>query len=305
MEPSEICEPVQDLAGRTAAEPTNQHTGAQTPIETNDDQATLIAADAPGLAPVDGPAGLAEPVTIDLEPGRKGTVAPWVPPAASGLRMGKSTTGTEREPASAGNWRVPRVSRLAAVIALAIGGGAVAGSLATLWVVQTQSADQAVAASEINQFKAALERINTEVVALRSNLEASNRGTSAQFARLTDRIDRTERTQAAPAAKIAKLNETVERIDRRTRDLPELGPSVPEQRIPPPVPIKEISRPSVVPGWVVRGVYDGTALIQGRIGMIEVEVGDPLPGGGRVEAIRRQDGRWVVVTTKGLILAAQ
>jgi hypothetical protein len=61
----------------------------------------------------------------------------------------------------------------------------------------------------------------------------------------------------------------------------------------------------VVPGWVVRSVYDGTALIQGRIGMIEVEVGDPLPGGGRVEAIRRQDGRWVVVTSKGLILAAQ
>ncbi len=28
-------------------------------------------------------------------------------------------------------------------------------------------------------------------------------------------------------------------------------------------------------------------------------------GGGRVEAIRRQDGRWVVVTSKGLILAAQ
>jgi hypothetical protein len=46
-------------------------------------------------------------------------------------------------------------------------------------------------------------------------------------------------------------------------------------------------------------------LIQGRIGLIEVEVGDPLPGGGRVEAIRRQDGRWVVVTSKGLILAAQ
>ena len=72
-----------------------------------------------------------------------------------------------------------------------------------------------------------------------------------------------------------------------------------------PVPIKEIPRVSVVPGWVVRSVYDGMALIQGRIGLIEVEVGDPLPGGGRVEAIRRQDGRWVVVTSKGLILAAQ
>jgi hypothetical protein len=28
-----------------------------------------------------------------------------------------------------------------------------------------------------------------------------------------------------------------------------------------------------------------------------------LPGLGRIENIRRQDGRWVVVTSKGLILA--
>jgi hypothetical protein len=27
-----------------------------------------------------------------------------------------------------------------------------------------------------------------------------------------------------------------------------------------------------------------------------------MPGLGRVEAIRRQDGRWVVVTNKGLIV---
>jgi hypothetical protein len=114
-----------------------------------------------------------------------------------------------------------------------------------------------------------------------------------------------ERAQAEPAAKIVKISEALERIDRRTRDIPDLGPSLPEQRIPPPTPIKEISRMSVVPGWVVRSVYDGAALIQGRIGMIEVEVGDPLPGGGRVEAIKRQDGHWVVVTSKGLILAAQ
>jgi hypothetical protein len=35
---------------------------------------------------------------------------------------------------------------------------------------------------------------------------------------------------------------------------------------------------------------------------MEVEPGDNLPGLGRIEAIRRQDGRWVVVTSKGVIL---
>ncbi len=35
--------------------------------------------------------------------------------------------------------------------------------------------------------------------------------------------------------------------------------------------------------------------------MIEVGVGDALPGGGRVEDIRRHDGRWIVVTSRGLV----
>jgi hypothetical protein len=47
---------------------------------------------------------------------------------------------------------------------------------------------------------------------------------------------------------------------------------------------------------------DGNALIEGRSGVYEVHTGDPVPGLGRVDAIRRQDGRWVVVTSKGLIV---
>jgi hypothetical protein len=66
------------------------------------------------------------------------------------------------------------------------------------------------------------------------------------------------------------------------------------------------TRPASVPvldGWRVRSVFNGAALIQTRAGgVMEVEPGDNLPGIGRIEAIRRQDGRWVVVTSKGLIL---
>ena len=43
-------------------------------------------------------------------------------------------------------------------------------------------------------------------------------------------------------------------------------------------------------------------IIHSREGMIEVGVGAALPGGGRVEDIRRQDGRWVVVTSRGLVM---
>jgi hypothetical protein len=58
-----------------------------------------------------------------------------------------------------------------------------------------------------------------------------------------------------------------------------------------------------VEGWVLRDVYDGGAVVEGRSGTYEVYAGDPIPGVGRVDAIRRQDGRWVVVTSRGLIVA--
>jgi hypothetical protein len=58
-----------------------------------------------------------------------------------------------------------------------------------------------------------------------------------------------------------------------------------------------------VEGWVLRGVANGIALIESRRGIFEVYAGDLVPGAGRVDAIRRQDGRWVVVTSKGLIVS--
>jgi hypothetical protein len=58
-----------------------------------------------------------------------------------------------------------------------------------------------------------------------------------------------------------------------------------------------------VEGWVLRDVNRGGALIEGRQGLYEVYAGDPVPGLGRVDAIRKQDGHWVVVTSKGLVVA--
>jgi hypothetical protein len=55
---------------------------------------------------------------------------------------------------------------------------------------------------------------------------------------------------------------------------------------------------------VLRDVYDGVALVEGRDGYQEVAVGQMLPGAGRVEAIERRGDRWVVVTSLGLIASA-
>jgi hypothetical protein len=68
-------------------------------------------------------------------------------------------------------------------------------------------------------------------------------------------------------------------------------------------PVTEVGRLPTVESWVLRDVSHGVALIEGRIGLYDVMAGDPVPGLGRVDAIRKQDGRWVVVTSKGLIVA--
>jgi hypothetical protein len=72
---------------------------------------------------------------------------------------------------------------------------------------------------------------------------------------------------------------------------------------------RSIATPSpllIVDGWTLRDVYRGAAMIQGtRGGVIEVFPGDQLPALGRIEQIKRQDGRWVVVTSRGLIVAKE
>ena len=51
------------------------------------------------------------------------------------------------------------------------------------------------------------------------------------------------------------------------------------------------------------GSHPLRTLIEGRRGVFEIFTGDSIPGVGRVDAIRKQDGRWVVVTSKGLIVS--
>ena len=66
---------------------------------------------------------------------------------------------------------------------------------------------------------------------------------------------------------------------------------------------KATEKPPIVDGWVLTSVgRRGNAIVASRGGFYEIYPGDPLPGVGRVQDIRYQDGRWVVITPKGLIV---
>lgn len=60
-------------------------------------------------------------------------------------------------------------------------------------------------------------------------------------------------------------------------------------------------RPHLLADWVVRDVYQGIALVEGPNGAIEVARGEVIPGAGRVEAIERKNGGWIVVTNRGVV----
>jgi hypothetical protein len=81
------------------------------------------------------------------------------------------------------------------------------------------------------------------------------------------------------------------------------GSIAPAAATPAAAPKVEVARLPTIDGWVLRDVGYGAALIESRRGTYEVYAGDMIPGLGRIDAIRRQDGHWVVVTSNGLVVA--
>ena len=161
-------------------------------------------------------------------------------------------------------------------------------------------------------------RIDTDVAALKAGVEHASKVGMSQFNKTSDRLDKLEKAQAEPVAKLAKLNEGVEKLHATPPAAPAAAaaPRSPKEvtgSITPPATGRrcarsreaksEVGRLPTVDGWVLREVANGGALIEGRQGIYEVYAGDLVPGLGRIDAVRRQDGRWVVVTSRGLVVA--
>ena len=246
-----------------------------------------------------------EPEPIELE----GIDAPDVIPQIEDLelsdpqpRVASAQSPEAAVPPHAGTAppRADRFTMLAASLALAAALGGMAGVLAVYSLAPAGPPPAAVAGKtvieEIHALKENVVQARVELAALKVSLDAFNRTANAQFTRIGERIERIDRNQAEPAAKLNKAIETLERMSRAEitgSASPPANAGVPSQS----------AKPNVLEGWLVRDVHRGTALIEGRTGIVEVDQGDVVPGLGRVEAIRKQDGRWVVVTSKGTILS--
>lgn len=160
---------------------------------------------------------------------------------------------------------------------------------------------------------------------IRNAAEQNHRELVTKLVQLTERVERMERQAAAAAAPAvaqpvvqpttpSPAKPVAKTVRKPVHDTKPVAKTVPQPtpdtkaKVSPKQTSAEI-KPDGMPGmdvkgianWTVRDVFDGTAVLEGPRGVIDVTVGDTVPGIGRVQAITRSGRRWVVATTKGVI----
>ena len=329
-------------ADQTSAEPGALSAGPDAPVS-SDAQSQPVAAsapekiEAPALVPEQGAAAgtpkveteqaeADKPEAAKVEAPKEEARKPDAPRApgkvlimSAGDRAwdGKGERAEVKSEQGSGMFGKRRLSALAAVVALAALTGALGGAMATVGLTHFAGGDSS--ASGNLMLEASVARIDADILALKASVEHTTKMGTSQFNKTSDRLDRVEKALAEPAAKLAKLSEAVDKLRATPPAAPVpvaaapapakdvtgsiAPPAAAAAPVPLPAPKPEVARLPTVEGWVLLDVANGGALIEGRRGMYEVYAGDPVPGLGRVDAIRKQDGRWVVVTSKGLIVA--
>ncbi|MGD9766762.1 MAG: hypothetical protein AB7U62_03885 [Pseudolabrys sp.] len=274
----------------------------------------MAAVESPPLAPTEPVPAVAPEVRAEVrepagEPASAETTSAIAPSSLTGgllppLRMPKLSRRTR--------WR----GMIAASIAFAAGVGAAAGAV----IAGTRAPPPApihdeFAASERAAMQKTIAKLTKDVTTLRANLDAATKTANTQLAKLNERVSEriASEKQAERHAAAAAASQDV------TGSIAAPATAATAVPVPTPRPVVQVdakadakpevkpveTRPVIVAGWSIRSVRDGVALIENRGEVYEVVPGAPLPGLGRVEAVRRQDGRWVVVTPKGLIVAAR
>ena len=211
----------------------------------------------------------------------------------------------------ASSWRSPsiRFALLAASIALAGVAGSLGGSLIASEVMRRPPVEAVPKLADTRDVVQALKTQLAELAALKASLDGANRTASTQLAKISDRLDALERAQTDPSGKLAHLADAVDRLEKRMGAAPETTGSIPANQqtaaTTTAAPDTNVAGP-VLNDWVVQEVHNGRALIESRYGAeFFVASGSVLPGLGKVEAVKRQNGQWVVVTTKGIITSGE
>jgi hypothetical protein len=162
-----------------------------------------------------------------------------------------------------------------------------------------------------------------ELRSLRAGLESLKEGLAATRTDAATAIAQVSASQSPKAAerdqqRIEKIAERLDRLERQFADPAPVAAIVPKAEppkqtaladphaLPTPADVAAAGqkievKPKIVQNYVLREVADGVALIEGPDGLREVWPGRGVPGAGKVVSIEKQAGKWVVITSEGLI----
>ncbi|MBR0776493.1 hypothetical protein JQ625_16765 [Bradyrhizobium diazoefficiens] len=166
----------------------------------------------------------------------------------------------------------------------------------------------------VAQLRKQVSGVSENLDGLRTAVDQSSKATSDRFGRFAENLDRIERVSSSSTAKLDKLALAQTPVPAAAGSqpaassagmpmmasiaAPEVTGSVsPAERAGPPR--------KVVKGWSVRQAYEGIAILQSPNGVVEIVLGQQVPGLGRVEEIKTENGRLVVETSAGVIYSSR
>jgi hypothetical protein len=253
------------------------------------DKAELPTIESPSISPaIETPEVLADvavpPIDLKTEP----KVEPAPEPAAA---------VTPAAPFFVLRPRHKRYALLAATVTFAAALGVIAGALATGGFSAPTKPDTA-ALAESKAMQQSLARLGKEVTTLKAYLEAANKAAHNQMAKISEKL---EQASADITGSIS--------APQTAAPLPAPLPATAAAPLPTPRPriasaeFQPPGRLPVVANWTIHDLRGGYVYVENHGEIYQVVLGAPLPGLGPVESVKRQDGRWVVTTPRGLIVS--
>jgi hypothetical protein len=235
----------------------------------------LPAVDSPSISPAIETASAPEPIAVETP-----AIGPItaVTPARFVLRP-----------------RHKRYALLAASVTFAAALGAIVGALASGGFSSSVPAKPDVATIEENKaMQQSIAQLGKEVTTLKASLEATNKAAHSQMAKISERL---EQSSADITGSISAPQTVAPMPAPVAAPLPLPRPQIAAAEAMPP------SRTAIVTGWTIHDLRGGYVYVENHGEVYQVLLGAPLPGLGPVESVKRQDGRWVVTTPKGIIVS--
>ena len=246
----------------------------------------LPTVESPSISPAAETSPAIEPVAIET-PVIEIIAAPAIEPAVDAAPAPVTPSRFVLRP------RHKRYALLAASVTFAAALGAVIGAVASGGFSAPARPD--VATVEQNKaMQQSIAQLGKEVTTLKASLEQVNKAAHTQIAKISERLER-------GTAEITGSISAPQTMAPMAVPAPMPSPR-PAQRIAavePPPP----ARVPVVTGWAIHDTRNGYVFVENHGEIYQVQLGAPLPGLGPVQSVKRQDGRWVVLTPRGIIVS--